>query len=146
MSRQIKLVLEKRRHTDPTKRDRWFQAAGLVASVEKSSLFMTRGACPRAGQEEHRQGELTVSWLHQFRRLRSHWEKLPSMHQAMLTLGCAMICFRTLQMEFCKRFLHFWHMINILDRLLRRYPARRMRLTLNTEIQSRRSTSLWHPS
>jgi transposase len=45
--------------------------------------------------------ERTISWLHQFRRLRSRWEKLPSMHQAMLTLGCAIICFRTLQMEFC---------------------------------------------
>jgi len=45
--------------------------------------------------------ERTISWLHQFRRLRSRWERLPSMHQAMLTLGCAMICFRTLHSAFC---------------------------------------------
>jgi len=43
--------------------------------------------------------ERTISWLHQFRRLRSRWEKLPEMHQAFLTLGCALICFRLLQLE-----------------------------------------------
>ena len=41
--------------------------------------------------------ERAIGWLHQFRRLRSRWEKLPEMHQAFLTLGCAMICFRRLQ-------------------------------------------------
>lgn len=45
--------------------------------------------------------ERTISWLHQFRRLRSRWEKLPDMHQAFLTLGCAMICFRLLHEGFC---------------------------------------------
>lgn len=44
--------------------------------------------------------ERTISWLHQFRRLRSRWERLPAMHQAFLTLGCAMICFRLLH-DFC---------------------------------------------
>jgi transposase len=43
--------------------------------------------------------ERTISWLHQFRRLRSRWEKLPAMHQAFLNLGCAMICFRLTQLE-----------------------------------------------
>jgi transposase len=43
--------------------------------------------------------ERTISWLHQFRRLRSRWEKLPAMHQAFLNLGCAMICFRLLRSE-----------------------------------------------
>jgi transposase len=45
--------------------------------------------------------ERTISWLHQFRRLRSRWEKLPAMHQAFLNLGCAIICFRLTQMEYC---------------------------------------------
>jgi transposase len=45
--------------------------------------------------------ERTISWLHQFRRLRSRWEKQPAIHQAFLTLGCAMICFRTLHSTFC---------------------------------------------
>jgi transposase len=45
--------------------------------------------------------ERTISWLHQFRRLRGRWEKLPAMHQAFLNLGCAMICFRLTQLEYC---------------------------------------------
>ena len=45
--------------------------------------------------------ERTISWLHQLRRLRSRWEKLPAMHQAFLRLGCAMICFRLTQLEYC---------------------------------------------
>jgi transposase len=45
--------------------------------------------------------ERTLSWLHQFRRLRSRWEKLPDMHQAFLDLGCAIICFRLSQLEYC---------------------------------------------
>jgi transposase len=45
--------------------------------------------------------ERTISWLHQFRRLRSRWEKLSSMHQAFLDLGSALICFRLLNLEYC---------------------------------------------
>jgi len=41
------------------------------------------------------------SWLHQFRRLRSRWEKLPQMHDAFLQLGSAIICFRLLEHRFC---------------------------------------------
>ena len=45
--------------------------------------------------------ERTISWLHQFRRLRSRWEKRPAMHQAFLNIGCAIICFRLTQAEYC---------------------------------------------
>jgi len=45
--------------------------------------------------------ERAISWLHQFRRLRSRWEKLPQMHDAFLQLGSAIICFRLLEQEFC---------------------------------------------
>ena len=45
--------------------------------------------------------ERTISWLHQFRRLRSRWEKLPDMHDAFLKLGCAMVCFRLTQSGYC---------------------------------------------
>jgi len=40
--------------------------------------------------------ERTLAWLHQFRRLRVRYERRPDIHQAFLTLGCAMICWRTL--------------------------------------------------
>ena len=45
--------------------------------------------------------ERTISWLHQFRRLRSRWEREPKIHDAILQVGCAMICFRLLQGAFC---------------------------------------------
>jgi transposase len=45
--------------------------------------------------------ERTISWLHQMRRLRSRWEKLPNIHDAFLKLACAMICFRLLHPGFC---------------------------------------------
>jgi transposase len=45
--------------------------------------------------------ERAISWLHQFRRLRTRWERLPKMHDAFLQLGQAIICFRLLDSEFC---------------------------------------------
>lgn len=36
--------------------------------------------------------ERTIAWLHQFRRLRIRWERLPEIHDAFLAIGCALIC------------------------------------------------------
>ena len=41
--------------------------------------------------------ERTISWLHQFKRLKSRWEKLPAMHDAFLQLAVALISFRATQ-------------------------------------------------
>ena len=41
--------------------------------------------------------ERTLSWLHQFRRLRIRWERLPHIHAAFLHLGCILICWSCLQ-------------------------------------------------
>jgi transposase len=41
--------------------------------------------------------ERTFAWLHNFRRLRTRWERDASLHRALLTLGCALICWRRLQ-------------------------------------------------
>jgi transposase len=38
--------------------------------------------------------EHTFAWLHNFRRLRIRWERDPAIHNALLTLGCAVICWR----------------------------------------------------
>jgi transposase len=38
--------------------------------------------------------ERTIAWLHQFRRLRVRYERLPSMHEALLKLGACLICWR----------------------------------------------------
>jgi transposase len=40
--------------------------------------------------------ERTLSWLHQFRRLRIRYERLPEIHEAFLAIGCALICWRFL--------------------------------------------------
>ena len=45
--------------------------------------------------------ERTISWLHQMRRLRTRWERLPAMHDAFLQLGQAIICFRLLHSGLC---------------------------------------------
>jgi transposase len=40
--------------------------------------------------------ERTLSWLHQFRRLRVRFERRADIHEAFLTLGCVIICSRFL--------------------------------------------------
>ena len=40
--------------------------------------------------------ERTFAWLAKYRRLAVRYERLASMHQALLTLGCAMICWNRL--------------------------------------------------
>jgi transposase len=36
--------------------------------------------------------ERTLAWLHRFRRLAVRYERRPTIHEAFLTLGCALIC------------------------------------------------------
>ena len=40
--------------------------------------------------------ERTFAWLHNFRRLRTRWERDPNIHTAFPTPGCAVICRRYL--------------------------------------------------
>jgi transposase len=41
--------------------------------------------------------ERTLSWLHQFRRLRIRYERRADIHEAFLSLGCSLICLRWLE-------------------------------------------------
>lgn len=58
---------------------------------------------------EHRSGlgvyrwvvERTISWLHQFRRLRIRYERRPELHDAFLKIGCILICHRMLEQALC---------------------------------------------
>jgi len=43
--------------------------------------------------------ERTLSWLHQFRRLRIRYERRDDIHRAFLTVGCILICHNILQWE-----------------------------------------------
>ncbi len=43
--------------------------------------------------------ERTISWLHQYRRLRVRYERRPDIHEAFLAIGCSLICLKLLQPE-----------------------------------------------
>ena len=45
--------------------------------------------------------ELTLSWLHQFRRLRLRWERRDDIHLAFLVIGCISIAWRFIEAGFC---------------------------------------------
>jgi transposase len=40
--------------------------------------------------------ERTFAWLHNFRRLRTRYERCAELHQAFMVLDCAVICLRML--------------------------------------------------
>ena len=74
---------------------RWLHSLGIVDGLARkgwphgSGLGKTRWVVER-----------TLSWLHQFRRLRIRYERRADIHQAFLTLGCAIICHRALKNSF----------------------------------------------
>jgi transposase len=41
--------------------------------------------------------ERTFAWLHNFKRLLVRYERRADMHEALLTLGCCLVCFRRLR-------------------------------------------------
>ena len=45
--------------------------------------------------------ERTVSWLHNFRRIRIRWERRDDIHEAFLKVAISMICFSILSTTFC---------------------------------------------
>jgi len=45
--------------------------------------------------------ERTLSWLDQNRRLRIRYERRPDIHEALLTLGCILICHKYPNGSFC---------------------------------------------
>ena len=75
---------------------RWLRRLGITDQLARrrqphgSGLGKTRWVVERS-----------LSWLHQFRRLRIRYERRADIHQAFLTLGCALICYRTLKNSFC---------------------------------------------
>ena len=43
--------------------------------------------------------ERTISWLHQYRRLRVRYERRADIHEAFLAIGCSLICLKLLNTE-----------------------------------------------
>ncbi len=70
-------------------------------------LVRKRGVAPVIArrQAEHGSGlgrhrwvvERTFAWLHNFKRLLVRYERRSEIHQALLTLGCCIVCFRRLR-------------------------------------------------
>ena len=47
--------------------------------------------------------ERTFAWLNQFRRLRVRYDKRADIHEAFLSLGCALICWQSLRKTWTMR-------------------------------------------
>ena len=85
--------------------DRLFADRAYHSQPHRAAL-RARGLLPVTGRrgQPHGSGlgktrwpvERTLSWLHQFRRLRVRWEHRDDLHEALLTLGGALICARKL--------------------------------------------------
>jgi transposase len=57
-----------------------------------------RGIAPREKLGRHRWVvERTLAWLGQYRRLAVRYERLAEMHLALVTLACALICWKGLE-------------------------------------------------
>ena len=71
-------------------------AEGIVPFLAK------RGTTHGSGLGRHRWVvERTISWLHQFRRLRTRYERHGYMHRAFLSLAASLIAVRHLKSSFC---------------------------------------------
>ena len=68
------------------------QAKGIVAIIPK------RGTKGIIGLGKIRWVvERTISWLHQYKRLAIRWEHHTELHNALISLACALICYRRLK-------------------------------------------------
>jgi transposase len=81
--------------------DRAYHSRKARAELRRRKI-KTRVARP---QDPHGSGlgrrrwvvERTISWLHQHRRLRVRYERRADIHEALVTIGCSLICFKQLQ-------------------------------------------------
>lgn len=72
----------------------------LATLVERHSRFVI--LVPVAGKDTRERWviERTISWLHQQRRLERRYDRRGDIHEAFLTIGCALICHQQLQRSF----------------------------------------------
>jgi transposase len=80
-------------------------------SKPHSRLLRKRGIEPHIAQrgQPHGSGlgkyrwvvERTISWLHHHRRLRVRYDRRDDIHEAFMTIGCALICWNVLRSGFC---------------------------------------------
>ena len=88
------LYADRAYHSEPDR-----QALRAVGTEPK---IARRGADHGSGLGVHRWVvERTLSWLHQFRRLRIRYERRCDIHEAFLKIGCILICHRIHEHSFC---------------------------------------------
>ena len=90
----------------PRKRPEKLHADKAYDYLRCRRYLRERGIAPRIArrgvEKSYRLGrhrwvvERTLAWLNHFRRLRVRDERRVDIHQAFLTLGCALICFKAL--------------------------------------------------
>lgn len=69
----------------------WLRQQGITPVLAK------RNTAHGSGLGVHRwYVERTLSWLHQFRRLRIRYDRRADLHEAFVSLACSLICFRFL--------------------------------------------------
>jgi Transposase DDE domain. len=89
-------IVQGDRGYDYDKYRRPLHAAGIVTEIARrgephgSGLGRTRWVVER-----------TISWLHNFRRLRIRFERLGFIHEAFMKIACCIICWRKLKNSFC---------------------------------------------
>ena len=95
----------------PRRRPARLHADKAYSSRSNRRALRARGITPRIARpgidSSRRLGrhrwmvERTLAWLGRYRRLAIRWERRADIHLAFLNLGCALICFRVLQQDFC---------------------------------------------
>ena len=93
-----------RRRPDQVQGDRAYDSQAHRRALRQrgiGALLARRGQAHGSGLGVYRWVvERTLAWLHQFRRLRVHWERRAEVHEALLDIGCILICGNYLK-EFC---------------------------------------------
>jgi transposase len=94
-----------RRRPDQVQGDRAYDSEPHRRALRRRGvkpMLAKRNTAPGSGLGIYRWVvERTLSWLHQYRRLRVRYERRPDIHHAFLTIGCLLICFKCLVGSFC---------------------------------------------
>jgi len=85
----------------PYVRDSFWRGRRQLSLRQITAIIARRGHPHGSGLGTQRWPvERTICWLHQFRRLRTRWERRADIHQAFLSLACSIICLRKLKGSF----------------------------------------------
>jgi len=89
-------------------------ARAVVLTALSVTAVRDRGIIPFLAKRNTKHGsglnrwrwvvERTFAWLNQFRRLRVRYEKRADVHEAFLSLGCALICWNFLSANWTMSF------------------------------------------